>query len=85
VVPVVTAPPAPPQGKKPTKEASIAIEVAGIVVRVESRYEPRVAGGRAGGEGSMISLPAGVRVLVATRPVDLRKSAMGWPRWCARR
>jgi hypothetical protein len=38
-----------------------------------------------GGEGSMISLPAGVRVLVATRPVDLRKGAMGWPRWYARR
>jgi hypothetical protein len=48
VVPVVKAPPAPPLGKKPTKEASIAIEVAGIVVRAESRYEPRVAGGRAG-------------------------------------
>ena len=38
-----------------------------------------------GGEGSMISPPAGVRVLVASRPVDLRKGAMGWPRWYARR
>ena len=38
--PVVTAPPAPPPGKKPTKEASIAIEVAGIVVRVEAGVNP---------------------------------------------
>jgi hypothetical protein len=38
--PVVTAPPAPPLGKKPTKEASIAIEVAGIVVRVETGVNP---------------------------------------------
>jgi hypothetical protein len=74
----VTTPPAPPSGKKPTKEASIAIEVAGIVVRVEAGVNPGVAGGRAaGGEGSMISLPAGVRVLVATRPVDFRKGADG--------
>jgi transposase len=48
------------------------------VVRVEAGVSPRVAGGRAaGGEGSMISLPAGVRVLVATRPVDFRKGADG--------
>jgi transposase len=40
LVPVVTAPPAPPPGKKPTKEASIAIEVAGIVVRVEAGMNP---------------------------------------------
>ncbi len=40
LVPVVTAPPAPPPGKKLTKEASIAIEVAGIVVRVEAGVKP---------------------------------------------
>ncbi len=32
--------PQPPPGKKPTKEASIAIEVAGIVVRVEAGVTP---------------------------------------------
>jgi hypothetical protein len=39
-VPVVTALPAPPPGQKPTKEASIAIEVADIVVRVEAGANP---------------------------------------------
>jgi transposase len=48
------------------------------MVRLEAGVNPPLAGGRAaGGEGSMISLPADVRVLVATRPVDFRKGADG--------
>jgi transposase len=39
-VPIVTAPPAPAPAKRPTRAASIAIEIAGVIVRVEAGVDP---------------------------------------------
>ena len=56
---------------------TIEIALGAAVVRVESRNRCcDTDEGAAGGEGrNMISVPAGVRVLVATKPVDFRRGA----------
>jgi hypothetical protein len=56
---------------------SITIETAGIVVRAECGVDVGWLAAELRGEGPLMIVPSGaVRVLVATRPVDLRK---GWP------
>ena len=61
----------------PTATGTIEIALGAAVVRVESRNRCRDADeGAAGGEGrDVILVPAGVRVLVATKPVDFRRGA----------
>jgi hypothetical protein len=58
---------------------AITIEIGGAVVRAAPGVEPRLASGRTAGRegGDMIAVPAGVKVLIAAKPVDFRKGGDG--------
>jgi hypothetical protein len=62
--------------------ATIEIALEAAVVRVETWNRCCDATGAAGGEGrNVISVPAGVRILVATKPVDFRAAPTALRRW----
>ena len=80
-LPVAASPRVEPKAKKTrrSRQGGIELEIDGVVMRVSrgARSEDG-CGGDQGAEGrAVISPPSGVRVLVATKPIDFRKGANG--------
>ena len=71
--------------RRRSRDGGIELEIDGVVVWVSRGAEAKTVAAviqafKAGGGGGVIAPPAGVKVLVATDPIDFRKGANGWRR-----
>ena len=83
----IVAEPSEHNGQAPLA-ASIEVGIGGAVLRVSLKTDPTLltmVGACAADRSWVITLPAGARILLASRPVDFRKGAHAYAPWRPRR